>query len=96
MKDRPIGGKILTAGSSALYKTGSWKTFRPNWDKKKCIQCLLCPVYCPESCIPVKNDQRKETDLSYCKGCGICAQVCPVKCIEMEKDETKNICEASK
>ncbi len=96
MKDRPIGGKILTAGSSALYKTGSWKTFSPDWDKKKCIQCLLCPVYCPESCIPAKNDNRKETDMSYCKGCGICAQVCPVKCITMKKDECKNICEADR
>lgn len=85
MIDQPIGGKILTAGSSIAFKTGSWKTFQPVWNKKKCTQCLLCPVYCPENCIPAKNDQRKETDQNYCKGCGICAQVCPVKCIEMKK-----------
>jgi pyruvate ferredoxin oxidoreductase delta subunit len=84
-KDRPIGGKIITQGNSTAVKTGSWKTFAPNWDKKRCIQCLICAIYCPESAISVKNDQRKETDMDYCKGCGICAQICPVKCITMEK-----------
>lgn len=86
MKDAPIGGKILNAGNSTAIKTGTWRTLIPKWDKKVCIQCLLCPVYCPEAAIPVKNDQRRETDLDYCKGCGICAQVCPVKCIKMEKE----------
>lgn len=86
MTDRPAGGKIITAGSSAAFKTGNWRTFKPAWDKKRCTQCLICAVYCPDACIPVKNDQRRETDMNYCKGCGICSQVCPVKCIKMEKE----------
>jgi len=85
-KTNPIGGLIIKPGSSEDYKTGSWKSFRPVWDEKKCIHCMFCYVYCPDNCIPVKDEKRTETDLTYCKGCGICAQVCPVKCIEMKPE----------
>jgi pyruvate ferredoxin oxidoreductase delta subunit len=87
-KEIPIGGMIEEAGSSKDFKTGEWKTFVPVWDKEKCTQCMICPVLCPEDCIPVKkgeNPERLETDFDYCKGCGICANVCPVKCIEMKE-----------
>ena len=79
------GGIIDKPGSSKNYKTGSWRSQRPVWDKKKCIQCLVCVNYCPENCIPLKEDKRVETDFDYCKGCGICAQVCPVKAIKMKE-----------
>ncbi|MBT4824414.1 4Fe-4S binding protein [Candidatus Woesearchaeota archaeon] len=85
-KEIPIGGLIEKAGSSVEFKTGDWKAFKPVWDKEKCIHCMICPVLCPEDCIPVikgKDPKRKETDFDYCKGCGICAKVCPVKCIKM-------------
>lgn len=89
-KEIPIGGNIEEPGSSKKFKTGSWRTFKPVWDKNKCIHCMICPVYCPDACIPVVKEKgqpkRKETNLDYCKGCGICADVCPVKCIKMEKD----------
>ncbi|MDD3101772.1 MAG: 4Fe-4S binding protein [Patescibacteria group bacterium] len=80
-----IGGIIDKPGSSKDYKTGSWRSQVPVWDKKKCIQCLVCVNYCPENCIPLKEDKRVETDFDYCKGCGICAQVCPVKAIIMKE-----------
>ncbi len=83
-------GAKVNAGTTAEVKTGSWKTQRPIWDQKICINCMLCVIYCPESCIPSKKGIRDETDLSYCKGCGICAKVCPVKCIAME-DEVKHL-----
>ncbi|MFH1440382.1 MAG: 4Fe-4S dicluster domain-containing protein [Candidatus Woesearchaeota archaeon] len=96
-KEIPIGGMIEKAGSSADFKTGDWKAFRPVWDNSKCIHCMICPVLCPENCIPVKkgskpaDSKRSETDFDYCKGCGICAQVCPVKCIKMIKEgESEN------
>ncbi|MDD5626197.1 MAG: 4Fe-4S binding protein [Patescibacteria group bacterium] len=79
------GGIIDKPGSSKDYKTGSWRSQRPVWDKTKCIQCLVCVNYCPENCIPLKEDKRVETDFDYCKGCGICAQVCPVKAIIMKE-----------
>ena len=79
----PIGGMITEAGSSARFKTGSWKAQRPIIDESKCINCLICAHFCPENCIMVKNGKRGEIDLEYCKGCGICANQCPVKCIKM-------------
>jgi len=89
-KEIPLGGLIDEAGSSAKFKTGDWKSFRPIWDSKKCIHCMMCVPVCPEDCIPTQgkgNDiKRKETNLEYCKGCGICMNVCPVKCIKMDEE----------
>jgi pyruvate ferredoxin oxidoreductase delta subunit len=89
-KEIPIGGLIDEAGSSKKFKTGDWRSFRPVWDKEKCIHCMMCVPVCPDDCIPSEgsgNDiKRKETNLEYCKGCGICANVCPVKCIKMEEE----------
>jgi len=85
-KDIAIGGIIENAPTSLVNKTGDWRAFRPVWDKEKCINCMICVAYCPDMCIPVEGDKRKETDFDYCKGCGICATVCPVKCIKMEEE----------
>lgn len=89
-KEIPIGGLIDEAGSSKKFKTGDWRSFRPIWDKEKCIHCMMCVAMCPDDCIPAQgsgNDiKRKETDLDYCKGCGICVNVCPAKCIKMKKE----------
>lgn len=86
MKQKEKIGAITEPATSLNYKTGAWKVMRPIWDKKKCIHCMLCPIHCPENCIPVKAGKRKETDLDYCKGCGICMQVCPAKCIKMKPE----------
>ena len=84
-KELPIGGIIDKGGTAEEYHTGSWRTFKPVRDEKKCTNCLLCWIYCPDSCILVADGKFKEVDYQYCKGCGICAKVCPVKCIEMVK-----------
>lgn len=86
---RKIGGEV-DAASSLKFKTGNWRTMRPVWDQTKCIQCQLCTIFCPDFCIPTKEEEklkRTETNFDYCKGCGICAQVCPVKCISMKKED---------
>jgi pyruvate ferredoxin oxidoreductase delta subunit len=85
-KELEEGGKILEAGNSSKYKTGGWKSFRPVFDEKKCIHCMLCWIYCPDISIPIKDSKRLETDFDSCKGCGLCAKTCPTKCIVM-KDE---------
>ena len=85
-KELPIGGIIPKGGTARDNKTGSWRAFRPIWDKEKCINCLLCFHFCPDMAIKVVDGKREETDLDYCKGCGICAQICPVKCIKMEEE----------
>jgi pyruvate ferredoxin oxidoreductase delta subunit len=86
-KEMPIGGNILEKGSSLKYKTGDWKTYKPVRDKKKCTNCMLCGIYCPENCIKLKDGKIQDADLDYCKGCGICAAECPFKAIEMKKLE---------
>lgn len=81
-----VGGTIREAGSSMKYKTGSWRTLRPQRDAKKCIHCLACFNYCPEGIWNIKNgkiDEENPINFEFCKGCGICASVCPVKCIHM-------------
>jgi len=85
-KQIPIGGMITKAGNSEEYKTGDWKSFKPERDEKKCTNCLICVNYCPENCIKVKNGKLNHSDLDYCKGCGICATECPFKAIVMKLD----------
>jgi len=93
-KEIPIGGKIIEAGNSKNFKTGSWKSKKPVLDKDKCIGCMRCAAYCPEMAIKIKEatDEKgtkkniiDKINLDYCKGCGICANECPVKAIHMEE-----------
>lgn len=85
-KEMPMAGIISNAGNSLKFKTGDWRTYRPVWDKSKCINCMICVNYCPENCIPQKNGKRLETDFDFCKGCLICVKECPVKCISAKRE----------
>ncbi|RKZ23527.1 ferredoxin [bacterium] len=86
-KELPIGAIIKEAGSSIKFETGDWRTRKPVLNKEKCINCLFCWVFCPDSSIIVENGEMKGFLYSHCKGCGICAEECPVKAIEMVKEE---------
>ena len=85
-KDIPLGGMIIEAGNAEKYETGSWRTYRPIYDKDKCINCLFCWIYCPDSAIILKDGQMEGHDYRFCKGCGICARECPAKAIEMKPE----------
>ena len=85
-KDIPLGGMITQGGSAEKYNTDDWRTFKPVVDKEKCINCLRCWLYCPDSSILVKDKKMAGFDYQHCKGCAICVSVCPVKCIKMEKE----------
>ena len=79
-KDMTPAGIIFEAGSSVHYETGSWRTMRPIRDMEKCISCMKCWFYCPDSSVLVEGTQMlAEYDLDHCKGCGLCAEVCPDK-----------------
>jgi pyruvate ferredoxin oxidoreductase delta subunit len=82
----PLGGVILEAGNAKEYKTGDWRSQRPIVDKEKCINCLTCFIFCPDSAIKVENGIMIGYDYDYCKGCGICANECPKKCITMKPE----------
>ena len=80
-----IGGINQNEGSSKEYKTGSWRTMKPEVDEEKCIQCWKCFNYCPDAAVK-KTEDSIEFDLDYCKGCGICEKECPVDAIVMVKE----------
>ncbi|HLD30205.1 MAG TPA: 4Fe-4S dicluster-binding protein [bacterium] len=86
-KELPIRALIVEPGNSVQYNTGTWRTYKPEIDFNKCIQCLQCWIYCPDTSILVKDEKMSGFDYDHCKGCGICAAVCPVKCITMVKEE---------
>jgi pyruvate ferredoxin oxidoreductase delta subunit len=79
----PRGAMIPTAGNSAEYVTGGWRSERPYRDDSCCTQCLFCWVFCPDSSVLVKDEKVYDFDYEHCKGCGICAAECPQNCIEM-------------
>jgi pyruvate ferredoxin oxidoreductase delta subunit len=76
-KKLPEGGIIPEPSTSLDFKTGDWRTERPLWDEGKCVHCLLCWLYCPDSAIKTEDEKMTGIDYDYCKGCGICANVCP-------------------
>jgi pyruvate ferredoxin oxidoreductase delta subunit len=85
-KSMPIGGILLEPGSAMKYKTGDWRAFKPNVDQSKCINCLLCWIFCPDAAI-VRKEKFVDVNYDYCKGCGICANECPVKAITMTEEK---------
>ena len=68
-----------------FLKTGDWRAVRPVFDRKKCVKCATCWVYCPTQCIKERSTWF-EANLDICKGCGICAAECPHNVIKMEEE----------
>lgn len=85
-KDLPIGTQIQKPGSSEDFKTGDWRTERPIVDFDKCIHCLICWIYCPDSAIETEEGKLKGIDYDFCKGCGICMEECPKDAISMKSE----------
>ncbi len=78
-----LGGAV-EPGSSKNNKTGEWRTgMRPQINKDKCKNCLICAHYCPEDAFIIKDGEVLGIDYNYCKGCGICARECPSGAITM-------------
>ena len=85
-KSLPIAAVVPEPGSSLKYKTGDWRAFRPIVNKEKCVNCLICWIYCPDSSI-MRREKWVEINYDYCKGCGICARECPTKAITMTEEQ---------
>ncbi|ACL70818.1 pyruvate synthase subunit PorD [Halothermothrix orenii] len=90
-RELPRGGVIKDPGSASKYRTGSWRVKRPLWSEEKCIQCLLCHVYCPDIAIDVEEGKVIGIDYNHCKGCGICANQCPVQALEMISEDKGDV-----
>jgi len=63
----------------------SWRVFRPELNKEKCIGCRRCYILCPEVAISM-IDGKADINYRYCKGCGICVEECPVKAIDFVQE----------
>ena len=70
----------------SVLRTGEWRAERPVVDKRRCVKCATCWLYCPTQCITEKETWF-EANLEICKGCGICAHECPHKAITMVIEE---------
>jgi len=79
----PIGG-VVPYHTSFAYKTGDWASEQPVIDKEKCISCMNCFYFCPDSAIEMDENFKPDVDYDFCKGCGLCAANCPSKAIEMK------------
>lgn len=87
----PDGGLILEPGTAEDYRTGGWRLKKPLWSVDKCIQCLLCWIYCPDMAIDTEQGQVIGVDYDHCKGCGICAQQCPALALEMIAEDEADV-----
>ena len=83
----PIGGVVERDGA-VRPRTGNWRTgLKPEVDLSKCVNCLLCWIYCPDSAVVLDGDAFDGFDLEHCKGCEICAEACPTGAITMVPDD---------
>jgi 2-oxoacid:acceptor oxidoreductase delta subunit (pyruvate/2-ketoisovalerate family) len=81
-------GGVVVAADTVPLQTGSWRTgVKPVVDLSRCVNCLLCWVYCPDSAIVIDGTTFTGFDLDVCKGCEICAEVCPVQAVEMVAED---------
>ncbi len=86
-RDLEIGTIVTEPGNARQYRTGDWRSQRPEYEFSRCIKCGVCQIFCPEACIHQNAEGHFEADLYYCKGCGICATECPTRVIIMKEEE---------
>jgi len=95
-KTQPLGGALPTPGSTAWNDmTTSRMGFLPVLDEKKCINCGVCDLVCPDLCLvwefegkgPIpKKSKLKGVDFRYCKGCFRCVESCPTGAFSKEPE----------
>jgi len=74
----------VSPATAPVPRTGGWRTgVKPEVDLAKCVDCLLCWVYCPDSAIELDGTTFIGFDYDVCKGCELCAEVCPEDAIAM-------------
>jgi len=86
---RDLPQSTYSLQTTESVRTGTWRTFRPVIDTKKCTRCYTCWKFCPDLSVDVKEEgDFPKVDLDHCKGCGICANECPTGAITMLREDT--------
>ena len=74
----------VSPATAPVPRTGGWRTgVKPEIDVAKCVDCLLCWLYCPDSAVQLDGEAFAGFDYDVCKGCELCAEVCPEGAIVM-------------
>jgi 2-oxoacid:acceptor oxidoreductase delta subunit (pyruvate/2-ketoisovalerate family) len=79
-----LPGGVVRRVEEDRIRTGGWRTgVRPEVELDRCVDCLLCWLYCPDSAIVLEGTHFAGFDLEVCKGCELCSVVCPTGAIAM-------------
>ena len=72
-------GGVVVRDEAERGRTGGWRTDgKPSADLGRCVNCLLCWLYCPDSAVRLDGTTFVGFDYDVCKGCAICVEMCPV------------------
>ena len=83
-------GGALVREETERPRTGGWRTgLKPSADLSRCVNCLLCWIYCPDAAIVLDGTAFAGFDLDICKGCEICEAVCPAGAVQMVPETTE-------
>lgn len=86
-EELPLAGALRPEETERL-RTGGWRTgVKPAVELERCVDCLLCWLYCPDSAIRLDGTAFAGFDYDVCKGCELCSVVCPAGAISMVADD---------
>ncbi len=86
---RDLPQSTYSLQTTESVRTGTWRTFRPIIDTKKCTRCYTCWKFCPDVSIELREEgDYPKVDYDHCKGCGICANECPTVAITMVREDS--------
>ena len=81
-------GGTVRREDAPRQSTGGWRTgVKPRADRTRCVNCLLCWLYCPDAAVRVEGDVFIGFDYDLCKGCELCAEMCPAGAIELVPED---------
>lgn len=86
-REETPGAVMPDAGNAEDFKTGDWRSMRPEWNAEKCKHCLLCWVVCPDNSIMVQDGKMTAIDYDHCKGCGVCTVQCKFGALSFKPEE---------
>lgn len=82
-------GGVVVRDEVSQPRTAGWRTgTKPAVDLSRCVNCLLCWVYCPDSAVVIEGTTFVGFDYAFCKGCEICAEMCAPGAITMVDEAT--------